>query len=45
MPIPLVFDLEDSYFNLEHYIDNRDKKYPTTADGDLLIASKCTNAY
>jgi hypothetical protein len=24
LPIPLVFDLEDEYFQLEHYIDYRD---------------------
>ena len=35
MPIPLVFDLEDNYFNLEHYFDNKDlnKKYVTIYRG------------
>ena len=35
MPIPLVFDLEDNYFNLEYYIDNRylNKNYTTIYSG------------
>lgn len=35
MPIPLIFDLEDNYFNLEHYIDPRDpsKKFKTIYRG------------
>ena len=36
MPIPLVFDVEDEYFDLEHLIDLRNPKrgcYPTIYSG------------
>jgi len=36
MPIPLIFDVEDEYFSLDHYIDPRDArrgKYPTIFTG------------
>ena len=36
LPIPLVFDLEDEYFQLDHYIDYKDPLrgiYPTIYNG------------
>jgi len=35
MPIPLVFNLEDNYFNLLHHSDSRDFRriYPTIYRG------------
>jgi hypothetical protein len=36
LPIPLVFDLEDEYFQFDHYIDFRDPLrgiYPTIYNG------------
>ena len=36
LPIPLIFDVEDEYFTLDHYVDPRDTrkgKYPTIFTG------------